>query len=431
MEIIIGIVSFIIGAGLAALFTFLYINNKTQSSLAVLTDQRDRLEQSRIQLENDLKDWISKSNTLSSQLATKDATITHLNEKITEEKSQIEALNQRMENEFKLLANNILEEKSKKFVEANDQQLKGILEPLKERLSDYEKNIKETHRHADIERSAMKEQLKMMTEMNAKMSQEALNLTKALKGDTKTQGNWGELILEKILEKSGLTKGAEYTVQQSFTTEDGSKLMPDVLLKLPEDKHIIIDSKVSLVAYERFVSSEDDAERVLLLKEHQNSLRAHVKNLSSKSYQQLYQIKTLDFVLLFVPIESAFALAIKDNEDLYNEAFDKNIIIVSTSTLLATLRTIANIWKQENQTQNAMEIARQGADLYDKFVGFVDDMVKVGNAMEKSKEHYKDAMNKLTQGKGNLINRTETMKKLGLKASKSMPQNILDRSENQ
>jgi DNA recombination protein RmuC len=277
----------------------------------------------------------------------------------------------------------------------------------------------------------MKEQLKMMTEMNAKMSQEALNLTKALKGDTKTQGNWGELILEKILEKSGLTKGAEYTVQQSFTTEDGSKLMPDVLLKLPEDKHIIIDSKVSLVAYERFVSSEDDAERVLLLKEHQNSLRAHVKNLSSKSYQQLYQIKTLDFVLLFVPIESAFALAIKDNEDLYNEAFDKNIIIVSTSTLLATLRTIANIWKQENQTQNAMEIARQGADLYDKFVGFVDDMVKVGNAMEKSKEHYKDAMNKLTQGKGNLINRTETMKKLGLKASKSMPQNILDRSENQ
>jgi DNA recombination protein RmuC len=277
----------------------------------------------------------------------------------------------------------------------------------------------------------MKEQLKMMTEMNAKMSQEALNLTKALKGDTKTQGNWGELILEKILEKSGLTKGAEYTVQQSFTTEDGSKLMPDVLLKLPEDKHIIIDSKVSLVAYERFVSSEDDAERVLLLKEHQNSLRAHVKNLSSKSYQQLYQIKTLDFVLLFVPIESAFALAIKDNEDLYNEAFDKNIIIVSTSTLLATLRTIANIWKQENQTQNAMEIARQGADLYDKFVGFVDDMVKVGNAMEKSKEHYKDAMNKLIQGKGNLINRTETMKKLGLKASKSMPQNILDRSENQ
>lgn len=229
-----------------------------------------------------------------------------------------------------------------------------------------------------------------------------------------------------------MTKGREYSVQQSFVSEDGQRLMPDVVINLPDDKHIIIDSKVSLVAYERFVSSDDDVERTQFLKEHQLSLRAHIKNLSGKAYHQLYQINSPDFVLLFVPIESAFALAVKDNEEIYNEAFDKNIIIVSTSTLLATLRTISNIWDQEKQTQNALEIAKKGADLYDKFVGFVEDLIKVGNKLNESRGAYQDAMNKLSEGKGNLVKRAEDMKKLGLtkKTSKALPQALIDRAEN-
>jgi DNA recombination protein RmuC len=349
--------------------------------------------------------------------------------KLSEERAQLAKMGEQLQKDFNLLANKILEEKSQKFVEKNDQQLRSILEPLKDRITEYEKKVTETHRHADIERASMKEQLRQMTEMNARMSQDALNLTKALKGDAKTQGNWGELILEKILEKSGLTKGREYSVQQSFVSEDGNRLMPDVVINLPEDKHIIIDSKVSLVAYERFVSSEDDIERAQFLKEHQLSLRAHIKNLSGKAYHQLYQINSPDFVLLFVPIESAFALAVKDNEEIYNEAFDKNIIIVSTSTLLATLRTISNIWDQEKQTQNALEIAKKGADLYDKFVGFTEDLIMVGKRLNESTTAYQGAMNKLTDGNGNLIKRVEDFKKLGLKTSKAISQALVDRAD--
>lgn len=261
------------------------------------------------------------------------------------------------------------------------------------------------------------------------MSDEALNLTKALKGEVKTQGNWGELILEKILEKSGLRKGVEYDVQQSFTIDDGSRLQPDVVIHLPDEKNLIVDSKVSLTAYEKFNSAESKEEQEKFLKEHIASVRSHVKGLSGKNYHNLYNIGSPDFVLMFIPIEPAFSLAVGNDDALYNEAFDKNVIIVSTSTLLATLRTIDNVWKQERQNKNVLEIARQSGELYDKFTSVLDDFVKVGSKMKEGKDVYDEAMKKLHTGKGNVITRFENLRLLGAKVSKVINPKILERTE--
>ena len=265
--------------------------------------------------------------------------------------------------------------------------------------------------------------------MNQQMSQDAQNLVKALKGDTKAQGDWGEIQLERILERSGLRKGEEYTIQESFTVEDGSRKRPDVIVNLPEGKKIIIDSKVSLISYERIVSSETDEEKNIHLKSFIESVKKHIKDLSDKQYQNLFEEGSLDFVLMFIPIEPAFSLAIQFGENLYVDAYDKNIIIVSPSTLLATLRTIANIWKQEYQNKNVLEIAKQSGALYDKFVGFVNDLIDVGNRMDQAKSSYEGAMNKLSQGRDNLVNKAERIRKLGAKTSKSLPQNILNRAD--
>jgi DNA recombination protein RmuC len=373
----------------------------------------------------------SKSGSLQMDIATLQTKNDNLIEKLTEQKTQLEDLQARFTKEFENLANRILDDKSKKFTEQNEAQLKNILDPLKDRIRDFEKRVNETHNESAIERSALKEQLRIMSDMNKRMSEEALNLTKALKGDSKKQGNWGELILEKVLEKSGLTKGREYDVQQSFTMEDGSRLQPDVIIRLPDSKNLIVDSKVSLVAYERYIASDDDdkASQDAFLKEHILSIRTHIKGLSGKNYQNLYGVGSPDFVLLFIPIEPAFILSISTDNDLYNDAFDKNVVLVSPTTLLATLRTIANVWKQEYQSQNAMEIAKQGADMYDKFVAFTEDLIKVGKLMDDSKKTYSEAMNKLYDGKGNLVRRAENMKKLGIKASKQLPQGLVDRAE--
>ncbi len=430
METLFVIIAFVIGAFVGFVLSKFLAKPDAAPQMAAFDEVKHLLEQQVLSLRTELSEWQTKSDNANRLLSASENEIKNLQERLLEQKNELALIQTQMQKDFTLLADRIMEEKSQKFIEKNDQQLKGILDPLKERLKQYEDRVDLTHRETERERSAMKEQLKMLTDMNAKMSQEALNLTRALKGDTKTQGNWGELILEKILEKSGLEKGREYDVQQNFTHESGQRSMPDVIIRLPDGKNLIIDSKVSLMAYERYMSDDNDAERETILKEHVLSLRNHVKNLSSKSYHQLYNIKSPDFVLLFVPIESAFALAVSANNDLYNEAFDKNIIIVSTSTLLATLRTIANVWKQEYQSQNAMEIARQGADLYEKFVAFTEDLVKVGKKMDESKEQYSEAMKKLTTGKGNLVNRAESMKKLGLKVDKQLAQGLIDRSEN-
>ncbi|MBS1625869.1 MAG: DNA recombination protein RmuC [Bacteroidetes bacterium] len=372
----------------------------------------------------------SKSEALQIKLASLQSENSNLVDKLAEQKTQIEDLQARFTKEFENLANKILDDKSRKFTEQNETQLRNILDPLRDRIQNFEKRVNDTHNESEKERSALREQLRIMADMNKRMSEEALNLTRALKGDTKKQGNWGELILEKVLERSGLTKGREYDVQQSFTLEDGSRLQPDVIVRLPDGKNIIVDSKVSLIAYERYTSALDDdtLTHELQLKEHIASLRSHVKGLSGKNYQNLYNIGSPDFVLLFVPIESAFSLAISHDSELYNDAFDKNVILVSPTTLLATLRTISNVWKQEYQNQNALEIARQGGDLYDKFVGFVEDLIKVGKLMDDSKKAYGEAMNKLYDGKGNLVRRAENMKKLGVKATKQLPQGLIDRA---
>jgi DNA recombination protein RmuC len=402
-------------------------NERARAAEAVADSLRADIQASKAELGQER----SKSESLQIKLAAQQKESENLIQRLAEQKTQLEDLQAQFKKEFENLANRILEEKSKRFTEQNETQLKSILDPLKDRIQNFEKRVNETHNESEKERSALKEQLRIMSEMNKRMSEEALNLTKALKGDSKMQGNWGELILEKVLEKSGLTKGREYDVQQSFTLEDGSRLQPDVVLRLPDNKNLIIDSKVSLVAYERYVVADDadKAQKESYLKEHLNSVRAHIKGLSGKNYHNLYGIGSPDFVLLFIPIEPAFILSISMDNELYNDAFDKNVVLVSPTTLLATLRTIANVWKQEYQSQNAMEIARQGADMYDKFVAFTEDLIKVGKLMDDSKKTYSEAMNKLYEGKGNLVRRAETMKKLGIKASKQLPQGLVDRAE--
>ena len=289
--------------------------------------------------------------------------------------------------------------------------------------------MKQTHEERIREHQSLKEQLSQLQTLNKSIGDEARNLVTALKGQTKTQGNWGEMILEKVLERSGLVKGREYHIQSSMTTEDGRRLQPDVIINLPENRNLVVDSKLSLIAYERYSSSEDTALREQGLKDHISSIRKHIKDLSGKSYQNLYQINTLDFVLLFIPIEPAFALAVEHDPELFNEAFDRNIVLVTTSTLLATLRTIASIWRLEYQNKNSVEIARQAGDLYDKFSALVEDLITVGRKMKESQNAYESSMNKLHLGKGNLISRVENLRKLGLKTSKQINQKLLDQTE--
>jgi DNA recombination protein RmuC len=327
------------------------------------------------------------------------------------------------------LATKILDEKSEKFTLQNKENLKQILNPLHEKIQGFEKKVEDSQKESISMHSALREQLLGLKDLNQQMSKETTNLTRALKGDSKMQGNWGELVLERVLEKSGLEKDREYFVQQSFQREDGTRVMPDVVLHLPDSKKMIIDSKVSLVDYERFVNADDD-ERAHYLKAHVNSIRKHVDQLSAKNYQDLYDIESPDFVLMFIPIEPAFAVAINDDNSLYNKAFEKNIVIVTPSTLLATLRTIDSMWNNEKQQQNAMEIARQAGALYDKFEGFVQDLTGIGRKLDAAKSDYSSAMNKLVEGKGNLVSSVERLKKMGAKAKKELPEAILKRAEN-
>jgi DNA recombination protein RmuC len=433
------IIFLIIGIAIGALIGFFAFNKKKDDSNQLVADEKLRAAESlsdglRRDIQNAKTETTqerSKSESLQIKLASIQTENMNVVQRLAEQKTQLEDLQAKFTKEFENLANRILDDKSKKFTEQNEAQLKNILDPLRDRIQSFEKRVNETHNESAIERSALKEQLRIMSDMNKRMSEEALNLTKALKGDSKKQGNWGELILEKVLEKSGLTKGREYDVQQSFTLEDGSRLQPDVIIRLPDSKNLIVDSKVSLVAYERYIACDDDdkALQEAYIKEHILSVRNHIRGLSGKSYHSLYGIGSPDFVLLFIPIEPAFILSISTDNDLYNDAFDKNVVLVSPTTLLATLRTIANVWKQEYQSQNAMEIAKQGADMYDKFVSFTEDLIKVGKLMDDSKKTYSEAMNKLYDGKGNLVRRAENMKKLGVKASKQLPQGLVDRAE--
>lgn len=387
------------------------------------------LQEQRTNIETDLKTERDEKLQLSTQLSKTKADYDNLEVRLTEQKQELQQLQEKFTKEFENLANKILDEKSQKFTEQNKQNIDQILKPLGEKIKDFEKKVQDNYDAENKEKASLKTEIQRLYELNQKMTTEAQNLTKALKGDSKTQGNWGEFILETILEKSGLVKDREYSVQQSFTNEDGRRLQPDVLINLPEGKTLIIDSKVSLVGYEKFCSSEDETLKLAALREHNLSIRNHIKGLSEKNYQNLYHIRSLDFVLLFIPIEPAFALSVQQDAQLFNDAFDKNIVIVSPSTLLATLRTVASIWRQENHNRNAVEIARKAGDLYDKFNGFVDDMIDLGKKLDGSKNTYVEAMKKLSEGRGNLVNRVQELKKMGAITSKSLPQALVDRSE--
>ena len=388
------------------------------------------LEQDKSNLEKNLNSERQKVLELNSKLSSLQSDYSNLQQKLAEQKAEVEELQQKFTKEFENLANKIFDEKTTKFSEQSKNNLEGILKPLREDISKFQSKVEETNKESIDRFASLRQQLSMLKDMNQQITQEAKNLTEALRGQSKTQGNWGEFILESILEKSGLVKGREYVVQESITAESGRRYQPDVIIKLPENKSIVIDSKVSLVGYEKFVSEDDEKQQQLALREHVNSIRSHIKNLSSKNYQNLYQLESLDFVLMFMPIEPAFALAVQNDPSIFNDAFELNIVIVSPSTLLATLRTIASIWRQEKQNKNAMEIAHQSGALYDKFVGFIQDLKLVGDRIDQAKGSYNDAWNKLKDGSGNLMGRIEKIKKLGAKTSKSLPQNIVDRANN-
>jgi DNA recombination protein RmuC len=395
---------------------------------ALLQESKDMVENNYIELQKELKNNQQEKEGLITVNTRQDADNKNLQLKLDEHKIEVEKLQEKFTKEFENLANKILEEKSNKFTQQNKENLKIILNPLQEKIKVFEDKVDKTHKESIDYHAALRQQILGLKELNQQMSKETINLTKALKGDNKTQGNWGELVLERVLEKSGLEKDREYYVQQSFTNEEGKRVLPDVVIHLPDNKKMIVDSKVSLTAYEQFVNEEDDTLKAQFLKEHIASLKRHIEQLSEKKYEDIYQIESPDFVLLFIPIEPAFAVAINHDNYLYNKAFEKNIVIVTPTTLLATLRTIDSMWNNEKQQRNALEIARQAGALYDKFQGLLSDLITIGKRIDDSKKEYANAMNKLTDGRGNLITSVEKLKKMGAKAKKSIPENIIDKA---
>ncbi|MEP6504999.1 MAG: DNA recombination protein RmuC [Betaproteobacteria bacterium] len=333
-----------------------------------------------------------------------------------------------LSDQFKTLATEILEEKSKRFAEQNQQNLGTLLDPLRTQLNEFKGKVEEVYVQEGKDRSALSEQVRQLMELNQTLSRDATNLTNALKGSAKTQGNWGELILERVLEASGLRKGHEYHVQDSQLDEEGRRLQPDVVIHLPEDRRLVVDAKVSLVAYDRFTSATTDDERATSARAHMESVRNHIRGLSAKRYQDLYGLKSLDLVVMFVPIEPAFMLAVTHDDALFMDAWQRNVLLVSPSTLLFVVRTIAHLWRQEAQSRNAQDIAKRGTELYDKLSAFVADLQKVGAKLKDAQSAYEDAEKKLSTGKGNVIRQAEMLKGLGLKTAKALPPALVDAS---
>jgi DNA recombination protein RmuC len=400
-----------------------------EERVALLQESKDMIANNYIELQKELKNNQQEKEQLITLNTRQESENKNLQLKLDEHKSEVEKLQEKFANDFEVLANKILEEKSNKFTEQNQENLKIILNPLQEKIKVFEDKVDQTHKESIDYHAALRQQIIGLKEMNLQMSKETINLTKALKGDNKTQGNWGELVLERVLEKSGLEKDREYYVQQSFTNEDGKRILPDVVIHLPDNKKMIVDSKVSLTAYEQYVNEDDETLKAQFLKAHIASLNRHVDQLSEKKYEDIYKIESPDFVLLFIPIEPAFAVAINSDNHLYNKAFEKNIVIVTPTTLLATLRTIDSMWTNEKQQKNAIEIARQAGALYDKFQSLLTDLVTIGKRIDDSKKEYSNAMNKLFDGRGNLINSVEKLKKMGAKAKKAIPENIIVRAK--
>lgn len=379
-------------------------------------------------LVTELKEIRREKEFLNTELARRNTSFENLQAQLVSQKKEVHQLQEKFGLEFENLANKILEEKSNKFTKQNSDNLKLILHPLQEKIKTFEQKVEQTHKESIDHHAALRQQIFGLKEVNLQMSKETINLTKALKGDSKTQGNWGELVLERVLQKSGLEKNREYFAQKSFKTESGHTVLPDVIIYLPDNKKMIVDSKVSLTAYEKYHNEDEIPKKQEYLKQHLLSIKTHIKQLSEKRYQDLYDIASPDFVLMFIPIEPAFALAVNQDNHLYNTAFEKNIIIVTPTTLLATLRTIDTMWNNEKQQRNALEIAKQAGTLYDKFEGLIKDLTNIGKKMDSAKLDYTQAMNKLVDGKGNLITSVEKLKKMGAKAKKSIPETLVEKA---
>lgn len=424
---------------LACLVTFLFTHRKVtdrDQQIATLAERLQGKDEELQLLQHDLRTSTSReselqqsNSALREQLARLQSELSAERQKFDEKLALLENAREQMSLQFKQLASEILEDKSKRFTASNQENIAQILKPLQEKIQLFEKRVEETYDRESKERFSLAREIKNLQELNSRISEDAVNLTNALKGDNKAQGTWGEMILESILEKSGLVKGREYEVQVSLKAPDGRRSQPDVIVHMPEAKDIVIDAKVSLKAYESFCSEDDPTRKADYLRQHIQSIRNHVKLLSAKDYQNLGGVNSLDFILLFMPVEAAFSVAAQQDTELFIDAFEKNIIIVGPSTLLTTLRTVQNIWRMAQQNQNALEIASRAGALYDKFVGFVGDLEDVGGKLEATRKSYDLAHNKLLSGRGNLIGRVEKLKQLGAKTSKQHKRELLQSAE--
>ncbi|MEP6735506.1 MAG: DNA recombination protein RmuC [Chryseolinea sp.] len=432
MDIVLLVVGLIIGVGVAWLVLKARFRADSIEASQTMVSEREKfrlITDQLAELKREIDSERKKVLDINNELATTEADYRNLQEKLVDKNKELEMLSEKLSLQFKNLANDIFEEKSKKFTDQNKSNIFDLLKPLGDKIVDFEKRVEETHKDNISRNSALREQLENLQRLNVQMTREAENLTRALKGDSKTQGAWGEFILESILEKSGLERDREYFIQETFTTDEG-RLRPDVIIRLPENKHVVIDSKVSLRAYNSFVNAESEADKLMFLKSHLTSIRTHMKSLGEKNYQNVSEYSP-DFVMMFIPIEPAYILAIQSEKSLYEEALERRIVFVSPTLLIPSLQLIKNTWKQEYQTRHVLDIATKAGDLYDKFVGFSDDMITLGRKLDSSKKFYEESMKKLSLGNGNLVQRVEELKKLGAKTNKAIDPSLLKRSEDQ
>lgn len=424
-----GVVGFFLGFILIKLMIknqFLNREKELEGRNQVLESNNNNLEEKISELKEEVEKETNRREEASQLNVKYRSDFEHLSEKLDNEKKELENLQKKFATEFENIANKILKQNTLEFSQTSARNMGELINPLKEKISDFEKKVEDTYKQGLKDQTDLKVELRKLHELSMELDKDAKDLTRALKSDSKKQGNWGEVILERVLERSGLIKGEEYYMQFTGKSEDGSILRPDVVIRLPEDKHLVIDSKVSLTAYTEFASSDIELQRDILLKKHLDSIRKHIKELSDKNYASILDINSPDFVLMFLPIEPAFGLAVQNDHELFNYAWQQKVVIVSPTTLLATLRTVASIWKYEKQSQNAIEIAKRGGLLYDKFVNFVKDLEDIGKNIASAEKAYNEAHKKLISGRGDLIKQAEQLKEMGVVTKKSLPSEYLE-----